>query len=86
VYPPVGIIEVESMLGQGGSLPEAVTKPTPGLAAVHDKIKGVAFCGIHGEQVAEAKLGRGVISSRGSAHALSYARPIWSWQTAWGEQ
>jgi hypothetical protein len=59
---------------------------------------GVAFRGIHGEQVAEtgirqggvsseaeAYLGRGVVSSRGLARTLSYACPIRCWQTG-GEQ
>mgnify|MGYP006934362189 CR=1 FL=1 len=32
---------------------------------------------------AEASFGRGVVSSRGPDHTLSYARLIRSWQTAW---
>jgi hypothetical protein len=77
------------MLGRGRSLPEAMAEPSLGLDAVQDTVKGVAFCGIHGEQVAEAGLGRGrvcseakadhgqgVVSSQGPARALSYARPI----------
>jgi hypothetical protein len=80
-----------------GNLPEAVVELALGLVAVQDTVGGVAFCGIRGEQVAETKLGRGgvcseaktglergVVSSQRSDHALSYARPIRSWQTTWG--
>jgi hypothetical protein len=47
------------VLGQGGSLSEAVIEPTPRFIDVHDTVEGVASCGIHGELVAEAGLGRG---------------------------
>jgi hypothetical protein len=79
------------MLWQGRSIMDVVAEPAPGLAAVHDTVKGVVFCGIHGGQVAEAGLERGrvcseaeaglkrgVVSSQGSDHALLYAHPIWS--------
>jgi hypothetical protein len=85
------------MLGQGGSLPEVMAELALGLAAMQDTVEGVAFYGIRGGQVAEAELGRGrvcfeaeanlkrgIVSSRGSYHSLSYACPIRSWQTAWG--
>jgi hypothetical protein len=36
------------MLWRGGSLPEVVAEPAPGLTAVHDTVKGVTFSGIHG--------------------------------------
>jgi hypothetical protein len=47
------------MLGRGGILPEDVIEPAPGLAAMHDNVKGVVFCEFRGEQVVEAGLGRG---------------------------
>jgi hypothetical protein len=77
------------MLERGRSLPEAVAEPALGFATVHNTVEGVASCGIRREQVAEAELGRGgicfeaqtdfrrgVVSSRGLARALLYARPI----------
>jgi hypothetical protein len=87
------------MLGRVGSLPEAVAmaEPALGLATVQGTVKGVAFRGIREGQVAKDELGRGrvcsqaetgfgrgVVSSRGPDQALSYARPIWSWQMTWG--
>jgi hypothetical protein len=84
------------MLGRGRYLLEAVAEPSLGPVDVQDTVGGVVFCGIRGEQVAEAglrrgricskaeaDLGRGVVSSRGPDHTLSYARLIRSWQTAW---
>jgi hypothetical protein len=38
-----------------------------GLAAVQDIVGGVAFCGIRGEQVAEARLGQGEVYSEAEA-------------------
>jgi hypothetical protein len=37
------------------------------LAAVQDTVKGMASCGIHGGQVVEAELGRGVVCSEAKA-------------------
>jgi hypothetical protein len=87
---------IESMLGRGRNLVEAVAEPSLGLVDMQDTVGGVVFCRIRGEQVAEVGLGRGricskaeadlglgVVSSRGPDHALSYARLIWSWQTTW---
>jgi hypothetical protein len=36
-----------------------MTEPALGFVDVCDTVEGVASCGIHGEQVAEARLGRG---------------------------
>jgi hypothetical protein len=61
-----------------------MAEPALGLAVVQDTVGGVTSNRIRGEQVAETGLRRGVVSSWGSGHTLSYARPIRSWQTMWG--
>jgi hypothetical protein len=87
----------EATLGRGGSLPKLVPEPALGLAVVRGTAEGMDSCeirrGAGGRSRARARqscseaetgFGKGVVSSRGPDHALSYARPIRSWQTAWG--
>ena len=50
-------IEGITRLGRGGSPPEVATEPILGFEDVRATIEGVASSGIHGEQVAKAKLG-----------------------------
>jgi hypothetical protein len=46
--PFVDTIKAEAILGQGGSLTEAMVEPALGTAVVQGTVDGVAFCGIHG--------------------------------------
>jgi hypothetical protein len=52
-------INDEAGLGRGGSLPEDMTEPALGFVDTRHTVEGVASCGIRGDQVAEAGLGRG---------------------------
>jgi hypothetical protein len=67
--PPVADIEVRARLGRGGSPPKVVTEPVLIFEDVRTTVEGVVSCGIRGEQVAKAGLGRGGVCARGLACA-----------------
>jgi hypothetical protein len=59
----INTIKAEATLERDRSLPEAMVEPALGLAVVQGTIEGVAFCRIHGEQLAETELGRDEVCS-----------------------